>query len=220
MNVLYEDPFLLLCEKPAGVISEEGGLPDLLRQELGLPEIYCVHRLDRETGGLMIYAKTRNAAAELSRMMSDGLLQKEYWAVVQGDAPERGELRDLLYRDAAKNKSYVVSRMRRGVREAELVFQCSARREGLSLLRVCLKTGRSHQIRVQFSSRGLPLAGDRKYGSRFRDCPLALWAARLSFPHPFTGRVLSQKLPPPDLWPWTVFADILRPNPGSDGVGP
>lgn len=209
MYVVYEDADLLLCEKPAGVLSEEGGMPALLRAELGTEEIYCVHRLDRETGGLMVYARTGKAAAALSALITKGQLHKEYWAVLEGEAPEEGVLRDLLYRDAARNKSYVVQRMRRGVREAELSFRREAFREGLSLLRVTLKTGRSHQIRVQFASRQLPLVGDRKYGSTHRDCGLALWSASLCFPHPRDGRPVSRELKPPRTWPWMLFSDIL-----------
>lgn len=209
MKLLYEDASLLLCEKPAGLLSEEGGMPELLRKATGAKEIFCVHRLDRETGGLMVYAKTKEAAAALSAAIARGELQKEYWAVVPGPAEEEDCLRDLLYRDAARNKSYVVQRMRRGVREAELSYRRAAQVEGLSLLRIQLKTGRSHQIRVQFSSRGMPLLGDRKYGSAYRDCALALWSARLSFPHPLSGEALARELPPPRLWPWTLFADIL-----------
>ena len=209
MNILYEDRSLILCEKPAGVLSEEGGMPQLLQETLGAQEIYCVHRLDRETGGLMVYAKTKQAAAALSRTIADGGLQKEYLAVAEGETPVNGTLRDLLYRDAAKNKSYVVKRMRRGVREAELSYERLAFREGLSLLRVRLKTGRSHQIRVQFASRGFPLVGDKKYGSKVRDADLALWSTRLSLPHPWSGEILSSELPPPESWPWTLFSDLL-----------
>ena len=209
MKILYQDRALVLCEKPAGVLSEEGGMPELLRDALGTQEIYCVHRLDRETGGLMVYARTKQGAAALSAEIAGGLLHKEYLAVAEGETPESGALRDLLYRDAAKNKSYVVKRMRKGVREAELDYERLAVREGLSLLRVRLKTGRSHQIRVQFASRGFPLVGDKKYGSRHRDAGLALWSHRLSLPHPVSGEALSRELPPPEAWPWTLFSDLI-----------
>ena len=205
MHILFEDPSLLVCEKPAGVLSEEGGMPELLREATGAKEICCVHRLDRETGGLMVYAKTKQAAAELSAAIAAGKLEKEYLAVVQGRPEPAGTLRDLLYRDQAKNKSYVVQRMRRGVREAELSYRLLAEREGLSLLRVRLVTGRSHQIRVQFASRGMPLVGDGKYGSAWRDRGLALWSTALSFPHPVTGEALRRELPPPADWPWSLF---------------
>ncbi len=209
MHILYEDKALVLCEKPEGVLSEEGGMPGLLREALGTEEIYCVHRLDRETGGLMVYARTKKAAAAISKAIEEGRMQKEYLAVAEGETPTEGILRDLLFRDAAKNKSYVVKRMRKGVREAELSYERLAFREGLSLLRVKLKTGRSHQIRVQFSSRGFPLVGDRKYGSRYRDADLALWSTRLSLPHPGNGEALCRELTPPKSCPWTMFADLL-----------
>ena len=205
MKILYEDSDLILCEKPAGVLSEEGGMPALLREATGAEEIYCVHRLDKETGGLMVYAKTRQAAAGLPAAITAGQLEKTYLAVVAGDPGAGGTLRDLLYRDAVRNKSYVVQRMRKGVREAELRFQRLQSRDGLSLVRVALVTGRSHQIRVQFSSRGFPLVGDRKYGSSYRDAELALWSASLRFPHPVTGQVINREQHPPEGWPWTLF---------------
>lgn len=208
MRILYEDRDLVLCEKPVGVDSEEAMLR-LLREAAASPEFYCVHRLDRETGGLMVYARTKRAAAGLSACIAAGELEKEYLAVVPGQPEESGVLRDLLFRDAAKNKSYVVDRMRRGVREAELRYRRLDCREGWSLLRISLKTGRSHQIRVQFASRGMPLAGDRKYGSACRDCSLALWSMSLAFPHPVTGQRISCRLPPPETWPWTLFPEAL-----------
>ena len=210
MKILYEDRSLVLCEKSAGILSEEGGMPELLREALGTEEIYCVHRLDRETGGLMVYARTKKAAAAISKAIEEGRMQKEYLAIVERETPTEGILRDLLYRDAAKNKSYVVKRMRKGVREAELGYKRLAIREGLSLLRVKLKTGRSHQIRVQFSSRGFPLVGDRKYGSTYRDTGLALWSTRITLPHPTSGETICRELLPPEAWPWTLFSDQRR----------
>ena len=203
--ILYEDTAILLCVKPAGVVSEEGGMPDLLRSETRARDIYCVHRLDKAAAGLMVYAKTRASAAALSSMIAAGGLEKEYMAVVQGAAEAEGSMRDLLYHDAAKNKTYVVKSLRRGVREAELSYQKLAQTEALSLVRIRLLTGRSHQIRIQFASRKLPLVGDRKYGSRYRDCPLALWSERLSFRHPVTGEILDYHISPPDAWPWNAF---------------
>lgn len=205
-EILYRDRHLLVCVKPQGIVSEDGGLPDLLRGQTG-GEIFCVHRLDRDAGGLMVYARSAKAAAELSRLVAGRALTKEYLAAVQGKPePPEGTMRDLLYRDGAKNKSYVVRRPRRGVREAELTYRLLESREALSLVSVRLVTGRSHQIRVQFASRGMPLAGDPKYGSRYRDCPLALWERRLTFVHPFTGQALDFVAPPPPVRPWTEFA--------------
>ena len=203
--ILYEDTAILLCVKPAGLVSEEGGMPDLLRSETRTRDIYCVHRLDKAAAGLMVYAKTRASAAALSSMIAAGGLEKEYMAVVQGAAEAEGSMRDLLYHDAAKNKTYVVKSLRRGVREGELSYQKLAQTEALSLVRIRLLTGRSHQIRIQFASRKLPLVGDRKYGSRYRDCPLALWSERLSFRHPVTGEILDYHISPPDAWPWNTF---------------
>lgn len=203
-NILYQDRQLVLCIKPAGVLSEEGGMPGLLRAQLGLQEVFCVHRLDRAVGGLMVYAKTGTAAAALSRQIAEGGMDKRYLAVCCGEAPEAGELRDLLYHDAAKNKSYVVTRQRRGVREAALRFETLDRREGRSLVRVELLTGRSHQIRVQFASRKLPLLGDRRYGGDPAPA-LALWSEALRFSHPESGEKLAFSAPPPAEAPWTLF---------------
>ena len=213
MEILWQDRQLLVCLKSAGILAEEGegAMPALLREATHAREIYCVHRLDRETGGLMVYAKTKGAAASLSAAIARGELEKRYLAVLSGTPAEaRGTLRDLLYRDARKNKSYVVQRLRRGVREAELRYELLETQGELSLVRVELVTGRSHQIRVQFASRGLPLAGDRKYGSAFRDCGLALFSAALCFPHPHTGERLAYTLSAPDAWPWTLFSDAMQ----------
>ena len=136
-------------------------------------------------------------------------LQKEYLAVIAGKpAEDAGTLRDLLYHDRAKNKSYPVKRMRAGVKEAELDYALLESRDGLSLVRVRLHTGRSHQIRVQFASRGMPLAGDVKYGSAVRDCPIALFSCALSLPHPRTGEALSFSAAPEAIYPWQLFSTI------------
>lgn len=206
IEILYQDEHLLFCVKPQGLISEEGGLPNRLREKLG-GEIFCVHRLDKAAGGVMVYARSQKAAAALSRLVSAREMEKEYLAIVQGRPEEAaGVMEDLLYRDAEKNKSYVVKRERRGVKAAKLCYSLATEKDGLSLVNIHLVTGRSHQIRVQFASRGMPLVGDTKYGSLYRDCELALWERRLALRHPFTGKALAFEAPPPRVWPWTIFA--------------
>ena len=208
-EILYRDEEIAVCVKRPGLSSEED-MPRLLEETLG-GSICCVHRLDKPVGGVMVYARTKQAAAALSASIAAGKTGKEYLAVVQGEPGEsRGTLRDLLYHDSARNKSYVVTRPRRGVREALLDYEVlgGAEYEGrkLSALRIVLRTGRSHQIRVQFASRGTPLVGDGRYGSAIRGCPLALWSARLVFPHPRDGRELRFSAAPPDAFPWMEFS--------------
>ena len=210
MEILYEDASLLVCVKPAGLISEEAGVPALLREQTGAERILPVHRLDKEAAGLMLCAKTQEAAAELSGQITEGRFQKEYLAVAEGCAEEGGALYDLLFHERTKNKTYVVSRARRGVKQALLHYERLAYCEGLSLLRVRLETGRTHQIRVQFASRGLPLVGDGKYGAQNRRCPLALFSCALSFRHPKTGEALRFDALPEEAWPWTLFSEALR----------
>ncbi len=193
--VLYSDAALAVCIKPAGVLSEAAGMPALLAAQLG-GEFFCVHRLDRDVGGVMVYARTAGAAAALSAAVAARQVEKTYLAICCG-RPEQssGTLRDLLYHDRARNKTYVVQRQRRGVKEAVLDYAVLAAAETdagpLTLLRIALGTGRSHQIRVQFASRRLPLAGDAKYGSPVRSGGIALWSEALRFAHPETGEALA-----------------------------
>ncbi len=208
MEILYADAAVIVCVKPAGVLStdEPGGLPGLLREAFGDPgaEIRTVHRLDRAVSGLMVLARSAGAAAELSRQIREGDFEKEYLAVVHGKTPERGELRDLLLRDRARKMSFVVSEPGKGVQEAVLNFETLARGEGMSLVRIRLQTGRTHQIRVQFASRGFPLCGERKYCTEPDDCSLALWSHRIGFSHPETGERMRFQLPAPPQWPWNA----------------
>ena len=205
IEILYKDRHIAVCVKPVGTISEDAGMPSLLRQQLG-GEAYCVHRLDTVVGGVMVYALTKKAASALSAYIAGDMLTKEYLAVVEGiPAPDEGYWDDLLLKDSAKGKSYVVQRMRKGVREASLAYRTLDRTEELSLVRVQLHTGRTHQIRVQFSSRQLPLLGDIRYGSKDPRCTAALWSYRLAFTHPVTGKALDITMPPPDQYPWNLF---------------
>ena len=204
--IMYKDSSLAVCLKPVGLESEGEGMPRLLERQLGGP-IFCVHRLDKAVGGLMVFARTKQAAAALSAAVSRRELEKEYLCVVPGaPEPPQGIMKDLLYRDPAKNKSFVVKRPRRGVKEAELAYALLERGPECSLVRVALHTGRSHQIRVQFASRALPLLGDVKYGSRERRCTVALWSCRLAFRHPVTGKPLDFTALPPASFPWDAFS--------------
>lgn len=184
ISILYEDRDVCVCLKPCGIVSEEGGLPDRLSAALG-GRFYCVHRLDKAVGGVMVYARNERTATALSQQTAERKMEKLYLAVIP-DALENdsGLMEDLLYRDKAKNKSYVVKRMRRGVKDARLEYRILERREGLALVQLRLYTGRSHQIRCQLASRRCPILGDGKYGSSLRAGEIALWSAFLAFEHP------------------------------------
>ena len=208
MEILYQDERIVVAVKPAGVLStdEAGGMPSLLRQTLGTDCIRTVHRLDAQTGGVMVFARSRVAASLLSRQVRERQVGKSYLAVVHG-APEplAGDMRDLLGRDAARRVTYVADTPSAGTREARLSYETLRTAEDLSLVRIRLHTGRTHQIRVQFASRGLPLWGDRKYGLPDHAAALALWAYQLSFTHPQTGKEMSFTCPPPEAEPWVRF---------------
>ena len=146
------------------------------------------------------------AASELSRQIREGQFEKEYLAAVHGLTPEKGSLRDLMWRDKARKMSFVVETPGKDVQEALLDFRRLDTAEGLSLVRVRLHTGRSHQIRCQFASHGWPLAGERKYDTREDPWPLALWSCYLAFTHPESGERLTFSLQPPSAEPWTFFA--------------
>lgn len=179
MDILFSDKDLVLCRKPVGVDSEHQ-VPQLILQQLG-GEVYPIHRLDLNVGGVMVYARTKTAAAQLSKAVQDGSLVKEYVAMVHGTPPESGDWQDLLFKDSRKNKVFVVKKERSGVKAARLEFTRLSAGEQ-SLVRIRLHTGRSHQIRVQFSSRGFPLVGDHKYGSRAKETAPMLYSCALTFP--------------------------------------
>ena len=214
LTILYEDAWLVVAVKPVGVLSEDdpkaASMPDLLRrhyQSAGQKDyVATVHRLDRIVGGAMLFSRRREITGKLAAAVQNREITKEYLAVLRGHpAQESGTLTDLLFRDAAHNKSYVVKRMRKGVREASLDYRELAQTDALSLVRVQLHTGRTHQIRVQFASRGLPLLGDIRYGSKDPACTAALWSYRLAFRHPVTDQTVDVTCPPPASYPWHLF---------------
>ncbi len=179
MEVLYSDHDLVVCIKPVGMDSENG-VPNALKELLG-GDIFPIHRLDLNVSGVMVYARTKQAAAALSKSVQEGSMVKEYVAMVHGTPPESGDWEDLLWKDSRKNKVFVVKRIRGGVKKARLEFTRLSADE-TSLVRIRLHTGRSHQIRVQFSSRGFPLVGDHKYGSRDEATAPMLFSCQITFP--------------------------------------
>ena len=214
MEILYQDACFLVCIKPARVLStdEPGGLPGLVREALGDPDadVRTVHRLDRVVSGVMVLARSADAASELSRQIREDQFRKEYLAVVHGkpENPE-GTLRDLLARDKARRMTFVADAPGKGVQEAALSYRVLEYANGMSLVRVRLHTGRTHQIRVQFSSRGMPLVGERKYAVWNDPCELALWSAKIGFYHPGTGEWVEFSKEPPAVFPWTEFVKII-----------
>ncbi len=189
MEILYSDKHLAVCIKPVGLDSE-AEVPEKLKETLG-GEIFPIHRLDKNVGGVMVYARNKQAAARLSKAVQDGFVVKEYVAMVHGTPPEEGDWTDFLFKDSRKNKVFVVKKERKGVKLARLEFKCLRPGEK-SLIHVRLHTGRSHQIRVQFASRGFPLVGDHKYGSRDDASAPMLFSCRISFPWGSENKVFEQ----------------------------
>ncbi|MBQ7391047.1 MAG: RluA family pseudouridine synthase [Clostridia bacterium] len=212
ISVLFEDAHIIVVEKPPFLVCEsttkKDGLADLLEEQTG-GYIGTVHRLDRGVGGVMVYAKTPAAAAKLSTAVQARELKKEYLAVVRGKPmPESGEMRDLLFHDRRQNKTFVVERRRAGVKEALLEYDTvehlvTARGEECALVHILLHTGRTHQIRVQFASRGHTLLGDGKYGARGENRQIALFATRLAFLHPVTQKPMRFEVA------WDALSEIL-----------
>lgn len=208
MKLIYIDDDIIVCIKPARVLStdEPGGLPDLLRQELGDPkaDIRTVHRLDRVVSGLMVLARSASAASELSRQIREDAFEKEYLAVIHGKPEDdTGRLCDLLLRDKSRKMTLVATEMGKGVQPASLKYKVLRHSNGLSRVQIQLETGRTHQIRVQFASRQMPLVGERKYSTLDDDCEIALWSYRLAFTHPTTGKRVEFIAQPPEIYPWT-----------------
>ena len=185
MEILYSDAHLAVCVKPVGLDSEKQ-VPEALTAQLG-GTCFPIHRLDLNVGGVMVYARTKPAAAALSKAVQDGTMVKEYVAMVKGTPPDTGDWTDLLWKDSRKNKVFVVNRLRGGVKEARLTYRRLTDGDP-SVVRIRLYTGRSHQIRVQFASRGFPLLGDHKYGARDDRTAPMLHSCCLTFP--FRGKTM------------------------------
>jgi 23S rRNA pseudouridine1911/1915/1917 synthase len=208
MEIIYQDADILVCIKPARVLStdEPGGLPELIRQELQDPQadVRTVHRLDRVVSGLMVLARNAQSASALSRQIRENEFEKEYLAVVHGNPqPASGKLYDLLARDKARKMTFVATEPARGVQEAVLDYTVLNHKDDMSRVQIRLHTGRTHQIRVQFASRSMPLVGERKYSELNDPCEIALWSYRIAFAHPRTGEKMEFTHNPLEIYPWT-----------------
>lgn len=208
LEILYADQDVLVCIKPARVLStdEPGGLPSMIRGALDneKADVRTVHRLDRVVSGVMVLARNPKAASELSRQIREDEFEKEYLAVVHGE-PEvpAGTLTDLLYRDKARRMTMVATEPAKGVQEAILDYRVLNTEQDMSRVRILLRTGRTHQIRVQFACRNMPLVGERKYCTLEDHCEIALWSYRIAFTHPATGKRMEFSKEPPQVYPWT-----------------
>lgn len=204
MEILFEDKDVIVAIKERGLLSEENSKPNMvtLLKEHTKGEIFPVHRLDKDVGGVMVYAKTKKAASELSKQAGDRTMEKTYLAVLHGVPEEKsGILEDLLFFDKGKNKSFTVKKERKGVKKALLSYNVLNEKAELSLVEVKLMTGRTHQIRVQFASRKMPLVGDRRYGAKDDSKIIALWSKEVSFINPDSGeRVSFKKLPQEEIF--------------------
>jgi 23S rRNA pseudouridine1911/1915/1917 synthase len=217
IEILYKDRDMLICKKPAGVPSQPDptGQDDLLSAlSKNYPTVKLIHRLDTPTGGVMVFGLSQKATAKLGTMVQDHeIFCKEYLAVLSSSPEnEEGTLRDYIYHDKRVNKAFIADSARKGCKEAVLDYRVIAKaEEGHTLVLVRLHTGRTHQIRVQFASRGLPLVGDGKYGSREK-CPfIGLWAYRLTFPHPIKGTTVSLSADPDkNIVPWSIFGNDIN----------
>ena len=227
MKIIHQTAEYVVVCKAAGEDSEHD-LPEMLAEQNGdqATDYYVVHRLDQAVAGLLVLARNRVTAAELSRQLTENRLRKTYLCVVSGvPALASGEMQDLLYKDKMKKKMFPVKRKRAGVKEASLRYHVletklmnttvtSSKQEDtaavsasqLTLVEVELQTGRFHQIRCQFAARKLPLVGDGKYGSRVRSPHLALFCRQLSFYDAKEKKECSFTAAPPAEFPWTAFS--------------
>ncbi len=213
-KIIHTDKDYVICEKATGISSQnttdgKENMPSLIAKALNIDieSIYPVHRLDNIVGGTMVYALNRKSASYLSREISENRMKKTYLAIVHGCPEERqGVFKDLLFKDSTKNKSFVVKNLRKGVKEASLEYEVLKENDEFSLVKILLHTGRTHQIRVQFASRKMPLLGDRRYGSGKDNCSVALWSHSLEFSHAENGNNLKYSSEPDwSTFPWNLF---------------
>lgn len=217
MNILFHDNDIIVLEKKVGVPSEttqsgEKGILELIKNELSLENVYLLHRLDRNVGGVMVFAKNKKSAADISKQIQENSFKKSYLAVVEGIFQEKeAVLKDLLFKDSSKNRSYVVKRVRKGVKEASLDYKVISESGNKSLIKVNLHTGRTHQIRVQFSSRKHSLLGDRKYGNKDSGCEIALFSNSITLLHPTKNEAMTFRIEPQkDIYPWNLFGSDIN----------
>ncbi len=215
INIIYEDNHLLVIEKPINIPVQKDNtndidlitmLKDYRKKNENKPgEAYLglVHRLDRPVGGIMVFAKTSKAASRLSDQIRTNTFHKTYLAVIQGIIPKEGIFEDYLVKNEKENISYVTSKEKG--KYSKLEYKLLDTKDNLSLVRINLITGRSHQIRVQFSSRNHPLIGDSKYGDNPNNISIALYAESITFNHPTTKEKLTFTLNKPNRYPFNIF---------------
>lgn len=220
IDVLYEDNHLLIVEKPVNIAVQEDASKDMdllnmlksyIKEKYNKPgDVYLglVHRLDRPVGGVMVFARTSKAASRLSNELRKQQIYRKYKAIIRGTLPNKqGELVDYLYKDRKKNLVSVVSSKNKDGKKAILEYKVLSKKDNLSMLEVELKTGRSHQIRVQLANQGTPLYGDQKYGEHVNKHgqQIALWASSLSVKHPTKDEMITVESEPPKEYPWAEF---------------
>lgn len=206
MTVHYEDNDIIVCEKPYGVSSQESdgeNMINLLKSHTGC-DVFCVHRLDVQTTGLMVYAKNKNSAGNISAQITDGKFVKKYVCICHGVCEENGTMQDLLFHDRVKNKTFTVQTKRKGAKEASLEYKRLAtakiKEKDVSLVEILLHTGRTHQIRVQFASRGHVLFGDGKYGAK-DNAKISLHSCKIEFYHPKSNeKMCFESFPKGEIW--------------------